>query len=259
MLKGGESYGPHRPTRVILLDIDGTLIKEAQSWPFHWTGKGVEMWQQFCEKIRKLDKEAGTYTAFGIATFKPEFLYGEERGDTVSDMVLAECGQPEAESLKSYLDQTLIFFTNQECKVQHALEKVRQRHGHLQKADIWILDDNLKAVIVPSQNAGYRAFYAEDFTNSPTSVSAVLESILAAIKVDNSQDKTALQQNTWMTLLERTMSYLGISKEQPQIEIPTRTNPWLPLQSLKKVDPSIRVLEDDNVDYPRKKVIAFKY
>lgn len=153
-----SKFGPTHPSRVILFDLDGTLIKHG-SEPYQWTGGGVAQWQALCASIRQSDAEIGTYTAFGIATFKPALGSDGLPGDVISDMALG-IGTKNP-SLKAYIDPELVYFTGFKSKVDYALAPVHQKFDYLSKSDIWIIDDEFYTVIDPVRKAGYTAFHAQ--------------------------------------------------------------------------------------------------
>lgn len=147
-----------RKIRAVLLDIDGTLIEREQ---LVWTGGELERWSIFLNQIKEVNLAQGYETVFGIATFKKE-------PDAISNKVLGLGEFSDKANLAGFISEDFIYFTNAECKIEHALRptlaKLQATHPDTTEADIFIIDDLYKEVLIHLKRHGFNGFHAIGFS-----------------------------------------------------------------------------------------------
>ncbi|MEO8401697.1 MAG: hypothetical protein ABI597_07865 [Gammaproteobacteria bacterium] len=121
---------------ILLLDIDDTLIDFDSSTTVdtvYWNGINSDSWKIYLNTLKKLAKEKGIEIHYGIATYK------KAPGDLISGVVLKQ--------LEDVLDPKLIFFTGNQSKTTHALDKARAQiqaeyKSKVPETDVWLFDDD---------------------------------------------------------------------------------------------------------------------
>lgn len=160
------------------LDIDNTIINHDASRESRivWNGGGPAIWASCMLALKNTGKEKNIIVHFGIATAKPKYLSQQnallnKRGDDLSQAV--------EEALHSIIEQDLIYFTNGQSKVWHALflaQRVLSSKYNVpvNDFDIWIIDDaegNIQDIHNWKVHARfYRAIHARDLCVQPIDV-----------------------------------------------------------------------------------------
>jgi len=213
-----------KPTqRIILFDIDDTLMDFNYTDSARWTGGTETRWQQACKAIKFLDIKHNTNTKFGLLTFK-------DREDPLTDAVqgryVAGGERPfkanETSGLKDFLDNSLVTFTAGGPK-QDAMHKImtntkKTPHEITSPKDVWIVDDNRVAVCEMAAASGFTAIHADVVRPNKNEEANAVDRVINAML-------TLANKNKPTTVLEVLAESARVEHEQSNRRIQTIGEP----------------------------------
>lgn len=190
----------------ILTEIDDTLVHHLISKDrILWNGGGVDNWRRIFAAMTEAGKRKNILFHFGIATSRPEYLNEEYRNYGLkSDYVYAavvedpthlttyendpifvknnikkDCG------LKAWIDTNLIFFSNNQSKIPHCLDKtvktLEEKNIAIDKKDCWLLETN-DSVRQEAKQAGFSESNAALLSRTTKPSAALAELFLPIFK-----------------------------------------------------------------------------
>jgi hypothetical protein len=188
---------------VVLLDIDETLIdfNASSANKVVWNGS-LALWREYIDILKVCMNSNKTVIHIGIATSKPKDKRRGKlkiNGDILSATVLEDevflrhHGKPweaiKNQGIKYFLNPNLIFFTDGLCKIENALDKVKdiiqkqyiRRNIVIDKSNIMLIDDYKKTCDFAVKN-GYQSIWVDGITQlGPSQREAMIGSIFLKI------------------------------------------------------------------------------
>lgn len=155
---------------VVYLDIDDTLINFSLSTSSVQWNSSLYLWRRFMAELVESGRKSNITIHFGIATFKKLYASPNRElsgfcGDSISDVILEnDCDGTNKQikpgcGLKDFIHPQLIFFTGNQCKLIHALQRTNLALGTddssaILNKDIFIIDDSIMVTAQANAN-GY--------------------------------------------------------------------------------------------------------